>query len=175
MFICLINVGALWCICQAVVSGIIRSGNGPSPVRCQFFTSSNWVSVKLKGTHIDKILFAVLYILSQEIQVKMSFLKRLTLLNHWDPAMHICIGKLTTIGWDNDFTAPSHYLTQCWNILIRTLGNNLQCNCNRNTNMPFTKMHMKTSFAKWLQFCHGPNVLSFEHINKCIDINVWWC
>ena len=34
---------------------------------------------------------------------------------------HICICKLTIIGSDNDlvaWTAPSHYLNQCWNMFI---------------------------------------------------------
>ena len=47
---------------------------------------------------------------------------------------HICVGKLTIISSDNlvAWTAPSHYLNQCWNIVNLTLGNKLQWNTNRN-------------------------------------------
>ena len=36
---------------------------------------------------------------------------------------------------DSPWTAPSHYLNQCWNIVDRTLGNKLQWNFNRNSNI----------------------------------------
>ena len=50
-------------------------------------------------------------------------------LTHWGRVMHICISKLAIIAW----TAPSHYLNQCWTIVNWTLGNKLQWNLNRNS------------------------------------------
>ena len=47
----------------------------------------------------------------------------------------ICVGKLTIIGSDNGWKAPSHYLNQCRNIVNWTLGNKLQRNFNRNSNI----------------------------------------
>ena len=42
-------------------------------------------------------------------------------LTHWGRVTHICVGKLTIIGSDNglSWTAPSHFLNQCWNITNR--------------------------------------------------------
>ena len=47
---------------------------------------------------------------------------------------HICVNKLTIIGSDNDWPAPSHYLNQCCNIVNWNLRNKLQWNLNRNSN-----------------------------------------
>ena len=53
---------------------------------------------------------------------------------------HICVNKLTVIGSPGRrhwfaWTAPSHYLNQCWIIVDWTLGNKLQWNHNRNSNI----------------------------------------
>ena len=59
-------------------------------------------------------------------------------LTHWGRATHICVGKLSTIGSDNGLSpgqAPSHYLIHCWNNVNWTLGNKLQWNFNRNSNI----------------------------------------
>ena len=39
--------------------------------------------------------------------------------------------RFRLVSW----SAPSHYLNQCWNIVNWTLGNKLQWNLNRNTNI----------------------------------------
>ena len=44
---------------------------------------------------------------------------------------HICVGNLTIIGsdkWLVAWSAPSHYLNQCWNIVNWTMRNKLQWN-----------------------------------------------
>ena len=41
-------------------------------------------------------------------------------LTHWG-RVHIRVGNLTTIFSDNAWSAPSHYLNQCWVLLIRPL------------------------------------------------------
>ena len=46
---------------------------------------------------------------------------------------HICVSKLTIIGSDNAWSAPSHYLNQCWNIVNSDLRNKLQWNPRRNS------------------------------------------
>ena len=47
---------------------------------------------------------------------------------------HICVGNLTIIGSDG-WTAPSHYLYQCWNFVNWTFRNKLQWNLIRNWNI----------------------------------------
>ena len=60
---------------------------------------------------------------------------------------HICIGDP---GW----TAPSHYLNQCWNIVNWTLMNKLQWILTIIHTYSFKKIHLKMSSAKWQSFCH---------------------
>ena len=51
------------------------------------------------------------------------------LFTHWGRVTHAI---LTII---NSWTAPSHYLNQCWNIVNWSLGNKLQWNFSRNSNI----------------------------------------
>ena len=61
------------------------------------------------------------------------------LLTHWGRVTHICVSRLTIIGSDNGldiaWSAPSHFLNGWWNIVNWTLGNKLQWNSNRNSNI----------------------------------------
>ena len=59
--------------------------------------------------------------------------KTLYMLNHWGRETHICVDNLTVIGSDNDLSAPSHHLNQCWNIVNWTLRNKLQLNFKQNS------------------------------------------
>ena len=45
----------------------------------------------------------------------------LLLLTHWGRVTHICVGELC-----QHWTAPSHYLNQCWNIANSNFRNKLQ-------------------------------------------------
>ena len=49
------------------------------------------------------------------------------LITHWGRVTHMFVGNLT-IAW----SAPSHYLNQCWNIVNWTIRNKFQLNCYRN-------------------------------------------
>ena len=51
-------------------------------------------------------------------------------LTRWGRVTHICVGNI-----GHYWSAPSHYLNQCWNIVNWTLGNKLQWNFNRNSNI----------------------------------------
>ena len=60
------------------------------------------------------------------------------LLTHWGRVTHICVSNLTIIVSDkrlSAWSAPSHYLNQCWNIVNWTLRNKLQWNFNWNSNI----------------------------------------
>ena len=59
-------------------------------------------------------------------------------LTHWGLVTHICVVKLTITCSDNGLSPErrqSHYLNQCCNIVDWTLGNKLQLNFNRNSNI----------------------------------------
>ena len=49
--------------------------------------------------------------------LKWSSMHQRIVLTHWGRVTHICISKLTIIGTVHIWTAPSHYLNQCWNII----------------------------------------------------------
>ena len=110
---------------------------------------------------------------------------RNTVLTHWGRLTHICFDKIITIGSDNglspSWTAPSHYLNQCWYILIGPLGINFSEIVLGIQTFPFTKIHLKVSSAKWRPFCLGLSVLN----NSCWSVgfgqfmlvvigNTWW-
>ena len=59
-------------------------------------------------------------------------------LTHWGRVMHICISKVTIIGWDNGLALTkwqSHYLNQCWNIAHWNIRNKLQWKLKLNSYM----------------------------------------
>ena len=86
---------------------------------------------------------------------------------------HICVVELSHHWfrwWLVAYSAPSHYLNQCWNIVNWTSRNNLQWNFNRNLTFTFKKFHLETSSAKWRQFCLGLNELTAAADRNCIGV-----
>ena len=80
----------------------------------------------------------------------------------WGRVTHICISKWTIIGSDNGFvtwSASSHYLNQCWNIINFTLKNRFQWLIKIHI-FSFKKMHLKMLSAEWHLFCLGLNVIT---------------
>ena len=59
------------------------------------------------------------------------------ILTHLPIVPHICVSELGQHWfrwWLVAWSAPSHYLNQCWNIVNGTLGNKLQWKLDRNKN-----------------------------------------
>ena len=57
-------------------------------------------------------------------------------LTHWGRVTHICVGKLTIIGSDNDLSpGRRHYVNQCWIIVNWALANIFQWKFNQNTTL----------------------------------------
>ena len=81
----------------------------------------------------------------------------------WGWAMHICLGKLTTIGSDNGLS-PGRRQAIIWTIagilLIGPLGTNFSEILIGIQTFSFKKMHLKMSSGKWWPFCLGLSVLS---------------
>ena len=87
------------------------------------------------------------------------------LLTHWGRMTHLYVSKLTRIGSHNrlaPWPAPSHYLTQCWDIVNSNPRNWLRWILSKIHTSSFKKMHLKMSSAKWRQFCLGLNVASWN-------------
>ena len=77
-----------------------------------------------------------------------------------DAYMHL----IGSIVW----TAPSHYLNHCWNIVNWTLGNKLQWNFNRNSNIFIQENAFENVVCKMASICLGLNVL-----NECLYQHTW--
>ena len=94
-------------------------------------------------------------------------------LTHWGRVTHICIGKLTIIGWDNGLSPGRRqaiYLNQCWNIVNLTLRSKLQWNFNRNSNIFIQENALENVVSQMVSICLGLNVLrvnpsSTDHVN----------
>ena len=83
-------------------------------------------------------------------------------LTHWGRVMHICVGKLTTIGSDNGFS-PDRRQAIIWTydgiLLIGRLGTTLSEISIVIHIFSFKKMHLNMSSGKWRPCCLGLNVL----------------
>ena len=55
--------------------------------------------------------------------------------------------------------APSHYLNQCWNVVNWTLGNKLQWNFNRNSNIFIQENAFENVVCEMASICLGLNEL----------------
>ena len=88
-------------------------------------------------------------------------------LTHWGRVTHICVGKLTIIGSDNDLS-PGRRQPIIWTnagiLLIRPLGTNISELLSGNHTFS-VKMHSEMSSAKWRPFCLSLNVLSIEQLH----------
>ena len=66
-------------------------------------------------------------------------------LAHWGRITHICVGKLTTTGWDNGLS-PGRRQATIWTnagiLLIGPLGTNLSDKLIEIYTFPFKKMHL---------------------------------
>ena len=87
---------------------------------------------------------------------------------HWGRVMHICIGKLTTIGSDNGLLPGRRQAIICTNariLLIGTLGTNFSEILIEINTFSFKKMHWKMLSGKWRSSCVGLNVLRSLGVN----------
>ena len=96
------------------------------------------------------------------------------LLTHWGRVTHICFGKLTIIGSDNDLS-PGWRQAIIWTnagiLLFGPLGSNFSEILIEIDTFSFKKMHLKLASAKWRPFCLGLNVLNLiTHYPQAI-----WC
>ena len=101
-------------------------GTGHCPIQCWLIL--NWIHGNILECNLIQNTFSI------DEKCCISRANELTL---WGRVTHICVGKLTNIGSDNGlspaWSAPSHYLNQCCNIVNWTLSNKLQWNYDRNS------------------------------------------
>ena len=93
---------------------------------------------------------------------------RLTL-THWGLMMHICVSKLTIIvSYSVAWSAPSHYLHQCWNIVNWALRNKLQWDLNWNSYIFIQENTLKNVVRKMMAILSRPQCV------KCGLSGFWW-
>ena len=85
-------------------------------------------------------------------------------LTHWGRVMHLCVSKLTIIGWDNGLS-PDRRQAIIWTnvglLLIGPLGTNFSEILIEILTFSFKEMRLKVSSAKRQPFCLSLNVLRF--------------
>ena len=81
---------------------------------------------------------------------------------HWGRVTHVCVSKITIIGWDNGLS-PGRRQAIIWTsvaiFLIGPLGTNFSEILIEIYTFSFKEMHLKMSSGKWRPFCIGLNVL----------------
>ena len=96
-------------------------------------------------------------------------------LTHWGWETHICISKLTDIGFNNGLLPDRRQAiigTNAGILLIGPLGTNFSENLIRIQTFSFKKMPLKMSSVKWRPFCLSLNVLSCPS-DSC-QWSQWW-
>ena len=73
-------------------------------------------------------------------------------------------------SWRVSCPAPSHYLNQCWNILIGPLGTDVSEILIGTPTFSFKKMLLKMSSAKCHPLCIGLNVLTHYNFLRYIEM-----
>ena len=95
---------------------------------------------------------------------------------HWSRVTHICIGKLTIIGSDNDLS-PGQCQAIVWTnagiLLTGPLGTKFRDNLITIKTFLFTKMHLKMSSGKCQPSCLGLNVLNTNLTGKNHQQYTW--
>ena len=119
---------------------------------------------------------------NNKIYVKISFLKwwsfypGINVLTHWGRVTHICVSKLTIIGWDNGLSPDRHQAiiwTNAGTLLMRTLGTNFSEILIESHSFSFKKMHKKMSSGKWRPSCLGLDVLKGLVPHTCMTTKCW--
>ena len=98
----------------------------------------------------------------------------LVLSTHLPLSLHICVSE-----WGQHwfrwclvtYSAPSHYLNQCWVIVNWTLGDKLQWYFNQNTKPFIHEKEFKLSSVKRRPFCPGGDELTWYSV-MCLSLTM---
>ena len=96
-------------------------------------------------------------------------------LTHWGRVTHICVSKLTTIGYDNGLS-PGRRQAIIWTndgiLLIGPLRTYFSEILIEIHTFSFMKMHFKLSSERWRPFCLGLNVIRMCLISWMNNIGI---
>ena len=82
--------------------------------------------------------------------------------NYWGRVTYICVGELCQHWfrqWLVAWTAPSHHLNQCWNIVNSTPRNTFQWNFISHSKVFIQENAFENVIGKYRPFHFGPNML----------------
>ena len=118
--------------------------------------SPNWNQKKRMGNwnmHNDTMKRKLNYkIMSQIIRAEIS-------LTHWGRVRHIyASAKESSLNQIIAWSAPSHYLNQCWDIVNWNLRNKFHEILSQTEAYSFKNMYLKKSSGQWRPFCLGLNL-----------------
>ena len=123
----------------------------------------NWIIWHIQIQYISITLCIYLCYISSANAPNMPQSCSTVMLTHWGRVTHICVGKLTIIGWDNGLS-PGQRQAIIWTnagiLSIGPLGTNFNEILIGIQTFSFKKMHFKMSSAKWRPFCLSLNELS---------------
>ena len=89
-----------------------------------------------------------------------------------DWAMEKWIAGIALTHWLVAWTAPCHYLKQCWNIVNWTLGNKLQWNFNRNSNIFIEDNTFENVVCEMLFISSWPQCVKWNVLtHPCPELN----
>ena len=95
-------------------------------------------------------------------------------LTHWGRVTHICVGYITITYSDRSWSAPSHYLNQCWYIVNWALKNKLYWNLSRKSHIFIQENAFEIVVSEMASFCFGLNVLTWASLMSFRDdVNSW--
>ena len=92
-------------------------------------------------------------------------------ISHWGRVTHICVSKLTIIGWDNGLS-PGRRQAIIWTndgiLLIWSFGTIFSDILIEIHLFSFKKIHLNMSSAKCRPFCLGLNVIYHKHTHSLV-------
>ena len=133
-----------------------------------------WLSV-MKTQRQTTLKFTRLFFFNRPTLKFIRLNLKKNLLTHWSWVRHICIGDLDHHlfkKWHVAFSAPSHFLNQCWKIVNWSLGNKLQLNFNHNLNIFIQENEFENVVCEMVAICHNPKVLMQNNYDMSNKINV---
>ena len=140
------------------------------------------MAIKIKWQIFSQILLWQLMILHNLYNMNI-FCWLSHYLNHWhfvnslrlsDAYMRRQINHNWFRQWLVAWTTPSHYLNQCWNIINWALGNKLQWNFNRNSNIFIEENTFENVVCEMLFISSWPQCVNEIHSQGASEVNRKW-
>ena len=140
-------------------------------------TTTPHVITKINDTILLPIFYLysqsiVLILMSGQIVVLTTNYSLINSLRPSDAYMHQQINHHWFRQWLVAWPAPSHYLNHCWNIVNWTLGNKLQWNLNRNSNIFIQENAFENNVCEMASILSWPQCVNYKALTPLISHNL---